>query len=244
MLILFSAFTDVDAAEKQRNQKDKPCWQINVEGAKNIVKNCLKYKRQLIFISTDFVFDGTSDSYSEDDPPGPNLNKVSWYGITKIEAEKYIQKNLPQSLILRIAYPYRGPFKEKDDIAKRILRLYGSQSLYPMFADQTITPTFIDDLAPAMHLLINKNCSGIFHIVSPVSTTQYEFAKCLITKFGGDPKDVRKGSLVQFLRQDGVTPRPAKDILKTEKITKLGFVPTDWQKGINKIYEQSHGQLI
>lgn len=243
-LVLFSAFTDVDAAEKQRNQKDKSCWQINVEGVKNVVKNCLKYKRKLIFISTDFVFDGTSNSYCEDDHQGTDISKVCWYGITKIEAEKFIQKNLPNSLIVRIAYPYRGPFEAKDDIAKRILRLYKSHSLYPMFADQAITPTFIDDLAPAILLLINKNQAGTFHVVSPIPTTQYEFAKKLISKFNQNPKDVKKGNISQYLKQGNVTPRPIKGILKAQKITELGFAPTDWESGINKIYEQSHGQLI
>ena len=99
-VILFSAFTDVNAAEKQRGQKDGICWRINVEGVRNIVEACQKNSTRLIFISTDFVFDGTSGSYSEKDQVGPNLDLVSWYGITKIEAEKSIQRGLPKRLII------------------------------------------------------------------------------------------------------------------------------------------------
>ena len=243
-LILFSAFTDVDAAEKQREDKKGTCWQINVNGAKNIVKACKKYKRKLIFISTDFVFDGSNGPYSENDATGPDLNKVSWYGITKIESEKIIQESLSDFIILRIAYPYRAKFLAKDDIAKRILRFYGSGELYPMFYDQKITPTFIDDIPKAIELLIADNRNGIFHLASPELTTQYEFAKYLIDLFEGDSKNLRKTSAKKFLKNPAATPRPVSGGLKVEKIRKIGFIPTNWKIGLEAIYEQSKGQLI
>lgn len=243
-VILFSAFTDVDEAEKQREDKNGSCWQINVEGTENIVQACQKYGRKLIFISTDFVFDGTKGPYNENDLTGSNLARVSWYGITKIEAEKTITNRLDNYIILRIAYPYRSKFAGKDDIAKRILRLYQKGQLYPMFADQTITPTLIDDLTPAVKLLITTDQKGIFHLASPTLTTQYEFAKILIAKFGGNPADVKKGSLAKFLKEPGRTPRPLNGGLKVDKIVKLGFMPTSWQEGIEIIYQQSRGKLI
>ena len=243
-VILFSAFTDVDAAENQRGDKDGACWRINVEGVRNIVEACQKNSTRLIFISTDFVFDGTSGPYSEKDQVGPNLDMVSWYGITKIDAEKIIQKELPEAIIIRIAYPYRGPFTQKDDIAKRILRLYQGHKLYPMFTDQFITPTFIDDLAPAIAILTSEGKSGIFHVATPEPTTQFEFAKKLIATFGGDAERVKSGSLREFLKKDGSTPRPAKGGLKTAKIEETGFVPTTWREGIQIIHKQSNGQLI
>src|SRR3990167_6166460 len=166
-ILLFSAFTDVDGAERQRNDKSGLCWKINVEGVKNVVSECQKRKKSLLFISTDFVFDGSDGPYGEDSPVGPDLDKVSWYGITKLEAEKLICENLSIYIILRISYPYRGPFMEKDDQIKRILRLFNAGNLYPMFYDQIITPTFVDDVAPAISLLLKKRASGIFHIASP-----------------------------------------------------------------------------
>lgn len=243
-IILFSAFTDVDAAEKQREDKNGSCWQINVQGTDRIVKNCRQYGRKLIFISTDFVFDGASGPYNESDPVGPNLAKVSWYGITKIEAEKVIKSQLTDHIILRISYPYRAKFAGKDDIAKRILRLYQQGELYPMFADQTITPTFIDDLAPAVKLLVTTDQKGVFHLASPTLTTQYKFAKTLIATFGDSPADVKEGSLKDFLAQPGKTPRPLNGGLKVDKIIKLGFTPTSWQEGIKLIYKQSGGKLL
>ena len=243
-LILFSAFTDVDAAEKQRGDKNGLCYQINVKGTANVVDACKNSNRKLIFISTDFVFDGQNGPYSEESQPGGDLDKISWYGLTKIEAENYVRENLANFLILRIAYPYRGRFEGKDDIAKRILRLYQVGQLYPMFTDQIITPTFIDDIAEAVKLLISSAQEGIFHLVSPRETTQFEFAEELIRVFKGDSSKIQKGSIIDFLKAPGYTPRPINGGLKVDKINALGFIPTDWQEGIKIIHEQSKGQLV
>ncbi len=241
--ILFSAFTDVDAAQKEAGDKTGICWKINADGVKNVASAARANNVKLIFISTDFVFDGSAGPYSETDPPGPDLNKVSWYGITKMEGEKIVG-SLDNSIILRIAYPYRGKFEAKDDIAKRVLRMYGQDKLYPMFADQTFTPTLIDDLAGAVSVLIEKNASGIFHLASPKPANHYDFARRLLTVFAKDPNIVQKGSLAEFLKKPGVTPRPINCALKTDKIQSLGFVPTSWEKGIETIHRQSAGQLI
>ena len=243
-VILFSAFTDVDAAEKQRGHKDGLCWQINVEGVKNIIDSCNKFKRKLVSISTDFVFDGTNGPYSEEDKTGPDLSQVSWYGITKIEAEDSIMNELTDFIIIRISYPYRAYFEPKDDFARQILNKFNQGSLYPMFNDQQITPTFIDDLAPAIAILIKQQESGIFHLASPKVTCPYDFACFLLDVFGHDPTKVQKASLKDFLKDPTKTPRPVKGGMKVEKITRVGFRPTNWQDGLKIIYTQSQGQLI
>ena len=243
-ILLFSAFTDVDEAEKQRNDKSGLCWKINVEGVKNVISECKRNNKNLLFISTDFVFDGSDGPYDEDSPVGPDFNKVSWYGITKLEAEKLIQDTLRSFIILRISYPFRGPFGQKDDQVKRILRLYDSGNLYPMFYDQTITPTFVDDVAPAVSLLFKKGASGIFHLASPKITNHFEFAKKVLETFGKDTDKLKRGSIVEFLKNPSVTPRPVKGGLKVKKIKELGFSPADWEKGIETVFLQSGGQLI
>lgn len=240
-LILFSAFTDVDEAEKQRHDKKGLCWKINVEGVENVVLVCKEFKRKLLFISTDFVFDGKNGPYSEDDPTGGDFNKISWYGITKIEAELIINKTLADFVIVRISYPYRGRYQKKDDFAKMILRRHKDNNLFPMFADQFFTPTFIDDLAPAIRLITGRNQIGIFHIASPQITTPHDFAKHLISTFGGDQKKVDKGSI---RKTELAAPRSVNGGLRVEKIKNLGFVPTDWKKGIQIIHSQSNGELI
>lgn len=238
-IILFSAFTDVDVAENQRNQRSGLCWQINVEGVKNIINACIKFKRKLVFISTDFVFDGTSGPYSEDDQIGPDVSKVSWYGITKIEGEKEINKGLSDFIIIRISYPYRARFKKKEDFAKQILKRFKSGDLYPLFSDQQFTPTFVDDLGPCIDLLLAKKANGIYHLASPTRVSPYEFGCRLISIFGGDSSKVEKGSLKQTLAKSGAVPRPLKGGMKTAKIESLGLTPTNWGNGINEVFNQS-----
>lgn len=241
-VILFSAYTDVDEAERQRDHKDGASWQINVQGTKNVVLACQKYHRGLFFISTDFVFDGQNGPYSENGQPGGDLKKISWYGITKLEAESKV-KTLTDFIILRISHPYRANFQNKDDFARAILRRYQTGDLFPLFTDQKFTPTLIDDLPTAIQVLFDANTRGIVHLASPELTTPFEFAHNLITTFGLDPKDLKPGKLAALLKK-GATPRPLNGGLRVEKIKNLGFEPTSWQKGIKLIYQQSDVKLI
>lgn len=235
--ILFAAFTDVDAAERQRGDKNGSCWRINVEGTGNITEAAVKFNKKLIILSTDFVFDGTGGPYREEDQTGPDLNKVSWYGLTKIESEKKV-KLTNDGTILRISYPYRAVFQQKEDFARLILRKYKEGNLHPMFSDQTISPTFVDDVFEAINLLISKKHKGIFHLGSPALTTPFEFAKELVSTFKEDPHKIKKGSLASFSKTTGSTPRPLKGGMIVEKITKLGFRPTDYKTGIKKLFNQ------
>ena len=241
-VILFSAFTDVDEAEKQRGNKDGACWQINVEATKNVIHACQKYHRGLLFISTDFVFDGQDGPYSESNQPGGDLKKISWYGITKLEAESKVQ-TLTDFIILRISYPYRANFQNKDDFARAILKRYQMGDLFALFTDQKLTPTLIDDLPPAIQILFDTNTRGVVHLASPQATTPFEFAQNLISAFSLDPKDLKTARLASLLKK-GATPRPLNGGLRVDKIRKLGFIPTNWQNGIQIIHSQSEGKLI
>lgn len=240
--ILFSAFTNVDGAELQRNDKLGRCWRINVEGTKNITSSCSQFGKKLIFISTETVFDGEAGPYKEDDEVGID-EKLSWYGVSKKYAEKEVEK-LGNSLTIRICYPYRASFKSKLDFARNILKKAEEGTLYPMFSDQLITPTFIDDLAPSLELLISGNQSGVFHVASPAITSPYEFAKCLLEKFGLNIDQLKNSSIAEFAKNAKSAPRPVKGGLLTEKISLVGFVPTSWQQGIDKIFGQTGGKLI
>lgn len=240
--ILFSAFTDVDAAQLQKGDKSGSCWNINVNGAKLVSQASLDKKTKLIFISTETVFDGSAGPYTESDKTGDS-EKLSWYGLSKKTAEEQVSAN-KNNLIIRICYPYRANFAPKTDFARSIIQKFDEGSIYPMFTDQIMTPTFIDDISGAIELLIEKSAAGIYHLASPELTSPYEFAKYLLTTFGRDATKLQKGSIFSFIGKKSVAPRPIKGGLNVDKISKAGFRPTSWQDGINKIFEQSKGQLI
>ena len=237
-VILFAAYTNVQGAEEQRNNKKGSCWKVNVEGTRNIARACKKYGKKLVFFSTDFVFDGSSGPYSEEDSTGPDIDKISWYGISKIEGEKAIAQTLDPNdfIILRIAYPYSGVDTGKEDLALRTIHYFEKEStMYPMYDDQIISPTYIPDIAPAILTLIEGESRGIFHLVSPTLTTQYEFAKRLLEHYTNQPIEIERGKLSEALKKDGAIPRPMKGGLKTGKIISLGIHPTTWEVGIEKI---------
>lgn len=234
--ILFSAYTDVDGAEKQRGDKSGICWKINVDGVKNIVSSAKTHKCKLIFSSTDFIFDGENGPYKEEDPPGPNLDKVGWYGITKIEGEKYIKDNMQQEdyLILRMSFPFSGKKTPKQDLVVKTINLYKEDKLYPMYSDQEMTPTFIGDIAPAILALLDAKKTGIYNLASPQITTPYEFTKYLLSSYENKETNIEKGSLREQLKNAQATPRPLNGGLVVEKITPI-YKPTTWKEAIAKL---------
>lgn len=254
LIINFAGATIVDEIEKTRptNLEDEElfsqnmAYKVNVLGTRYLAESSKKANKFPIFISTGMVFDGENGPYSEDDPVASDFGKMSWYAWTKILAEQEVSKLIPNSLIVRISYPYRSKFEAKTDFARTFLKLYdelqsGQRSeIYPLFADQTLTPTFIDDLAPAFNFLITKKATGIFHLSSPEITTPYDFCLEILREARGveDPKRIiRKGSIVDFQKaHPEIAKRPVKGGEKVDKLIKLGFVPTDWHQGIKKAF--------
>ncbi len=196
-----AAFTDVDRAWEQRNDKKGNCYQVNVIGTSNIAQICARYQKYLIHISTDFVFDGQKDGpYTEKDKSNP----IEWYGQTKHWAEEEVKKSGPKFSIARIAFPFRAKFEPKKDIVRTIIQKLKENTLPPMFVDQKITPTFIDDIAHALAIIIQKKPTGIFHLVGSTILSPYELA-CQIADVFGFRKKIQKGSLKKFLK---TSPRP------------------------------------
>ncbi|MBI3485336.1 sugar nucleotide-binding protein [Candidatus Daviesbacteria bacterium] len=253
-VINFAGATAVDEIEKtrpsdpndQKQLNENLAYRINVIGTRNIINAAVISGKFPIFISTGFVFDGKNGPYSEEDPVATSPNEVSWYGWTKVLAEKQVSLASIDYLMLRISYPYRGNFPHKGDFARNFLTLYDDfksgkkDSIYPIFADQTLTPTFIDDLSKALITLLEKRQTGIFHITSPEITTPFDFASEVlkVARRVDNPEQLlTKGSLVEFHKSHPyLATRPLKGGEKSEKIARLGFRPTSWKEGIKKAF--------
>jgi len=246
VVINFAAVTDVGEAEKERGSEGGLVWQVNAEGAANVAEVAKKYDKFLIHISTDFVFSGTEDNpgpYSEDAKLEENPDKISWYGWTKLNGEKKVGEVGGRHAIVRISYPFRSHYPQKVDFARNILQLFDEGKLYPMFADQVITPTFIDEAASALEEICELEKQGTFHLASSNTTTLYEFASYLIEKARGKKNVVEKGSLKEFLKAPGRAPRWALlgglDTKKTQKA--LGMKFKTWQQAVDEFVEQLNG---
>lgn len=233
VVLHLAAKADVDGCEK-----DKPlgengdAWAVNVEGTRNIVEACQKSGKKIIYISTDFVFDGKKDSYTEEDKPSP----VNWYGLTKFEAERIIIDSGLPYLILRLAFPYRANFEMKKDLVKGIIEKLKNGQKVIMVSDQVITPTFIDDIASGLDFLIKNGKEGIYHLVGSSSHSPFEIATLIAKTFSLNSSLIQKISANEYFKDRA--PRPFSLVLKNDKLKKLGIKMLTFQEGLLKVKNQ------
>jgi len=242
-LILFSAFTDVDAAEKQRNKKDGNCWQVNVKGTKNVAAACRKHQKKLVYFSSDFIFDGKNGPYHEEDKPAKKAREISWYGWTKLKGEEAILDSGCQYLIARISYPYRAKFTAKVDFVRNIITRLKNRTLYPMFVDQFLTPTFIDDLAMALRQLIKSGEMGIYNLVDNTTLSAYSAACDIAQAFGFDYNQIKKGRRSDFAKANPhAAPRPnLGGLLATKinlKLLECGRIMRTFEESLSELKKQ------
>lgn len=247
-IINFAAITAVDEMEKTRptdpndpvQLTENLAYQVNVVGTRNLLAACEKYNKFPIFISTGFVYDGESGPYSDEEGVADDINKVGWYAWTKILAEKEVEKSGIPSLTLRIDYPYRTSYEGKGDFARNFLKLYDEGKFYPIFTDQTLSPTLIDDLPEAVSVLLDNHQTGVFNITSPEIVTPYDFCCELLRVARGvaEPETiVPKGTLAEFqASHPKMSKRGINGGILPNKISQLGFTPTSWKEGIRKAF--------
>ena len=254
-VVNFAAFTDVSAAENERDNKEGNCFKVNVLGVENLAKLCKKYKRFLIHISTDMVFPGSKDHpgpYSEDNVPESDSKRLTWYGFTKAEAERVIESILGKdAAILRIIYPVRAKFEGKLDYLRKPLKLFDEGKLYPMFNDQQVSIAFIDEVSEAINIILKKGARGVFHASSCDSSTPYDLVSYLLEKARGVKGVVIPSSIHEFIKKqkESNPDNPFVEVrypiyggLKIEKTeSKLGIKFSSWREIIDKLVSSGIG---
>jgi dTDP-4-dehydrorhamnose reductase len=231
-LIHFAAFTDVNAAWAQNGNKKGLCYQVNVEGTKNIAQACQKFNKHLIHISTAYVFDGQKDGlYTEQD----SLSPIEWYGQTKAWAEEIVQNtNGLTWTILRIDQPFRSDPFPKLDVAHRLIEGMKAGKIYPQFNDHYFGPTFIDDFARVLDAVIRLKFTGLFHASSGEQWTDYDFATTIAQQLNINYQ-VEAGSLEKYLATSQ-RPYQKNTALSVEKLKSfLDFELTPISLAIAKI---------
>ncbi len=172
VILLTAAMTNVD-----QNEVDKDlATAINTEGPKNVLEACKKTDSKLVFMSTDFIFDGISKegNYNEKDTPNP----LSYYAKTKYKAEQAIINSEIEYTICRTAVLY-GWNKEKQNFITWIINKLQQNEPIQIVTDQLNSPTFVKNLAEILIKLIKKDEKGIYHTVGDCTLNRYEMAlKC------------------------------------------------------------------
>lgn len=233
IVIHFAAKTNVDSCEEDKKLGENGlAWRINVEGTKNVVKACQKSNKKIIYISTDYVFDGTKEKYFEDDKPNP----VNWYARTKYEGELLVMSSGLPYLICRLAYPYRAKFETKKDFVRTIIDKLEHKERVNLMNDHIFTPTFIDDIAEGLKLLIENDKKGIYHLVGSQSLTPYDAGQLIIEEFNLDNSLIGKTTSLVYLKDKA--PRPLKLSISNDKITSLGAVFLNFKEGLSVLKKQ------
>ncbi len=236
-VILYAAKADVDGCEKDKELGENgEAWKINVTGVKNVVEACKKDNKKLIYISTDLVFSGDKGNYSEDDDRDPQ----DWYAVTKAEGEKIVENSGLHFLILRIAFPFTFLNNKKHFVQAIYNRL--SQNL-PIkgITDETFTPTWLDDLAQAMDILITQNARGIYHVGGSEALTPYSIAQQIAEAFSLDKRLIGTTTREEYFA--GKAFRPFNTSLSSSKILNLGVKLHSLQESL-EIIKSKMGQIL
>ncbi len=205
-----AAITDVDWCEDHADEANL----VNFIGAENVARAARESGSNLIFISTDYVFDGRHAPYSEDDDPNP----VSVYGRSKFMGEKAVRKLYPKALIARTAVLYGYiPGGRPNFVTWLIGELEAGRSVR-IVEDQWGNPTLADDLAPLLLHLLSLGTGGVLHTCGPEILNRYEFARLIASVWECDPGAVEKID-AKLLNQKA--PRPHDAGLRTEKMVRL-----------------------
>lgn len=231
-ILHLAAKTNVDECEKDKELgKNSPTWLLNVEGTRNIVDAANSSGKKVIYISSDFVFDGTREVYREEDIPHP----INWYGVTKYEGEKIVGYDSPHCIV-RITYPYAAHNNRKQDFVHKIVSTLSQGLQIESVTDLYFSPTFIDDIAYALKLLITNNASGVYHAVGASTHTPFEAINLIAEVFDLSSKSVIETTREKFYQNRA--PRPYKLSSKNDKITTLGAYMSTFYEGLATIKEQ------
>lgn len=174
-----AALTNVDKCELDREL----AWKVNVEGTINVAQAAKDHDVFMLYISTDYVFDGEKGNYVETDLPSP----ISYYGYTKLKAEEHVQKIAPKWCVGRTSVVYgAAPAAGKVNFALWLLNKLQSDEQVKIFVDQWNSPTLNTNLAEMTLEVAERRLTGIYHLCGASRVSRFDFASLLAKIFGLD----------------------------------------------------------
>jgi dTDP-4-dehydrorhamnose reductase len=217
-IVLAAAYTDVDGCESNREK----AMSVNCQGAVNVAHAAKSCGARLLFLSTDYVFDGQSASpYETDHPRAPQ----SVYGKSKSDAEEKVLAILPDCCIVRTAWVFGIGGKCFPDT---ILKLAETRQALEIVDDQRGSPTYTPDLARAIIQLCRRNATGIVHVTNDGECTWFEFASEIIRQAELSTV-VRPTTSDKFVRP---APRPKYSVLSPKSRERYGVAMPHWRDAL------------
>jgi len=222
-IIQAAAYTDVDGCEEHRERARA----INCEGAVHVALAAREVRSRLLFVSTDYVFDGTKSSPYE---TGDTRRPINVYGETKARAEERLLDLLPEVCIARTSWLFGHGGK---CFPATILQLASTRPEISVVNDQRGSPTYTRDLALALVELCRKEAQGLVHITNAGDCTWYEFAKEIVRE-AGLTTVVKPVTTVEFPRP---ARRPAYSVMSAASLQRYGVEMPNWQDALQRYLE-------
>ena len=210
VVINCAGFTDVDGAEDD----EAGAMRVNDEGAALLASAAAAIGAKIVYISSDYVFDGTKpDAYVEWDAPSP----ASVYGRSKLGGEWEVDGG--SATIVRTSWVCG---RHGSNMVKTILRLAGEHEKLAFVDDQRGQPSFADDLAPMIRRLVVERRPGLFHVTNQGAVSWFEFARTVLEAAGLDPGRVRPIPTAD-LDPPRPAPRPVNSVLDNAALRLSGL---------------------
>ncbi len=225
-----AAYTAVDKAEEESKALDEL---INVDGTRNVAEAAKAVGATLVYISTDYVFDGAKKehTYKESDTPAP-LNE---YGRTKLLGEQAVAAIMDNYYIIRTSWVF-GNYG--NNFVFTMQRLSKSHSKLTVVNDQFGRPTWTRTLAEFMTFVVQKQAPfGIYHLSNEGSCSWYEFAKEILKDTTVEVAPVTSAEYPQKAR------RPQYSVMDLSKAEALGFVIPTWQTALSEMLSESKADV-
>jgi len=169
-----AALTNVDLCEVEK----ETAWRINLHGTELIARLCKEFNCFMVFISTDYVFNGEKGLYSEEDQPDP----INYYGYTKLKAEEAVRSILNDYCIVRTSVIFGSkPAAGKINFALWVLESLKQKRRINVVVDQINSPTLNTNLAEVILEILDRKLMGLYHIAGATPISRYDFA-CLLAE--------------------------------------------------------------
>ena len=225
-----AAYTQVDKAEDEKDL----CIKINATATKHIVKCAKILDIPMIYISTDYVFDGTKDGeYTENDETNP----INIYGESKLAGEKYVQEILDKYYIVRTSWVFNINGK---NFIETMLRLSKTNNQLSIVNDQIGSPTYTRDLSRLLVDMLETNKYGLYHATNEGYCSWYEFANTIF-KLANINIDIKAINSNEYASR---AKRPLNSKLSKDKLIEYGFKPLPHWEDALKDYLIRRGDLL
>jgi dTDP-4-dehydrorhamnose reductase len=220
IIIHIAAYTDVDGCERN----EEKAFAVNAEGTRHVALAALRCRAKLIYLSTDYVFDGNKrEPYVESDLPHP----LNTYGRSKWQGEQYAQELVKNGLVIRTQWLY-GRYGK--NFVATILHQAREKKMLSIVNDQIGSPTYTVDLAKAISALIQFSAQGIFHVANSDQCTWFTFGKAILNLFGMNEVKVIPISSEAL---DRPAVRPSYSVFNCQKLReKTGLTLRPWSEAL------------